>query len=99
MQKGGIAIDTQVSYTKDSRFPNNRERKMKDGMRTILRCTCLALMVMAALAIIPAAMEAQTHLMTIGKSCVSPKNRCTTDADCADANLCDGAEQCATLRG
>lgn len=54
-------------------------------------------MVAIALALVSEAMTAQAlHLVTIGKSCVSPKNRCVADADCADATVCDGTEQCAT---
>src|SRR6478672_6966251 len=68
---------------------------------TILRCTGLALVVLGAFVLLPAAAEGQGctagfHGVSIFKSCVSPKNRCATDADCSDANACNGTEQCAT---
>src|SRR6476659_6476062 len=72
---------------------------MGKGMK-ILRCTGLALIVVGVMVLLPAAAQAQctagNHGVSIFKSCVSPKNRCATDADCSDADLCNGIEQCAT---
>jgi len=66
----------------------------------ILRCTGLALVVLGAFVLLPAAAQAQCipgqHGVSIFKSCISPKNRCATDADCSDADFCNGIEQCAT---
>jgi len=73
---------------------------MKENLRTILRCTGVALVVVGALVLLPAAAEAQctpgNHGVSIFKSCVSPKNSCATDADCSDGVFCNGPEQCAT---
>ena len=67
---------------------------------TILRCTGVALVVLGAFVLLPAAAQAQCtagfHGVSIFKSCVSPKNRCATDADCSDSDQCNGIEQCAT---
>jgi hypothetical protein len=71
-------------------------------LATILRCTGLAVLVLGAFVLLPAAAQAGVtctpgfHGVSIFKTCVSPKLRCTTDADCADADLCNGLEQCAT---
>ena len=71
-------------------------------LATILRCTGLALLVLGIFAFLPAAAQAGVtctpnfHGVSIFKSCVSPKNLCATDADCSDANACNGIEQCAT---
>jgi len=66
-----------------------------------IRCTAITLAVMMAAALLPAEAQGGTctpgvHGTGIDKQCVSPKNRCTSDLDCADANLCNGTEQCAT---
>ncbi len=61
------------------------DRKLK----MILRCTGLALVVLGAC-------NPLNHGVSIFKSCVSPKNRCGVDADCSDANICNGIELCAT---
>ena len=72
------------------------DRKLK----MILRCTGLALVVLGAFVLLPAVAQAQcnplNHGVSIFKSCVSPKNRCGVDADCSDANICNGIELCAT---
>jgi len=72
-------------------------------MATVLRCLSLPLLVLGVFAFLPAEVVAGgtpctpgNHGVSIFKSCVSPKNRCATDADCADADLCNGTEQCAT---
>ena len=73
----------------------------KGKLATILRCTGLALLVVGAFVLAPAAAQAGVctagfHGVSIFKSCVSPKNRCATDADCSDSDQCNGIEQCAT---
>ena len=73
----------------------------KGTLAAILRCTGLALIVLGAFALLPAAAQGQGctagfHGVSIFKSCVSPKNRCGTDADCSDSDQCNGIEQCAT---
>jgi hypothetical protein len=73
----------------------------KGKLATILRCTGLALLVVGAFAFVPATAHAGVctpgnHGVSIFKSCVSPKNRCATDADCSDSDQCNGIEQCAT---
>ncbi len=73
----------------------------KGNLATILRCTGLALLVVGAFVLAPAAAQAGVctagfHGVSIFKSCVSPKNRCATDADCSDSDQCNGIEQCAT---
>ena len=70
-------------------------------LSTILRFAGLTLGVLGALVTLPAAVQAQTcnpasHGVSIFKECNSPKNRCGTDADCSDADVCNGLEQCAT---
>ncbi len=69
---------------------------MKENLRTILRCTGLALVVIAALVLIPAAAEAQLHGVQLLKGCTSPRTNCNSDLDCADADFCNGAETCST---
>jgi slime mold repeat-containing protein len=73
----------------------------KGTLATTLRCTGLALIVLGAFVLLPAAAEGQGctagfHGVSIFKQCVSPKNRCATDADCSDSDACNGIEQCAT---
>src|SRR4029079_11813297 len=70
-------------------------------LATALRCLSLPLLVLVALALLPANAEAGgcspgNHGVSIFKSCTSPVNRCATDADCSDADQCNGLEQCAT---
>jgi len=43
---------------------------------------------------LPASLHAQGHGVSIFKSCVSPKNTCGSDADCADPNSCTGLGTC-----
>ncbi|HZI65346.1 MAG TPA: hypothetical protein VFF17_02165, partial [Thermoanaerobaculia bacterium] len=75
---------------------------MTQNLRTILRCMGVVLVVVGAFVLLPAAAEAGTtcipglHGVSIFKSCVSPKNTCTSDADCSDGVFCNGPEQCAT---
>jgi hypothetical protein len=80
-----------------------RERNMGNPkLATALRCMGLALLVLGAFAFVPADVAAGgvpctgPHGVSIFKSCVSPVNRCATSADCADTDLCNGDEQCAT---
>ncbi len=64
----------------------------------ILRFTFLALVLLGAFVLLPAAAQAQCtpgiHYVSIFTSCISPKNRCGTDADCSEPDFCNG--QCAT---
>jgi hypothetical protein len=71
----------------------------KGKLATALRCTGLALLVLGAFALLPAAAQAQCtgpHGVSIFKQCESPVNRCGVDADCADTDQCNGIEECAT---
>jgi len=65
-----------------------------------IRCIAITLAVVMAAVLLPAQAQGQcvpgNHGVGIDKQCISPRNRCATDADCADANLCNGTEQCAT---
>jgi slime mold repeat-containing protein len=78
------------------------EKMNSSRLATILRCLGLALIVLGVFVLVPAAAQAQpactpgNHGVSIFKSCVSPKNKCATDADCADTDQCNGIEQCAT---
>jgi hypothetical protein len=64
-------------------------------LATILRCTGLTLLVLGVLVLLPATASAASHLITIGKSCISPKNTCATAADCTDGNECT-SDVCST---
>ena len=92
IHRSRVAVGVQFTTTE-------RRREMGKGMK-ILRCTGLALIVVGAMVLLPASALAQcepgNHGVSIFKSCVSPKNRCGTDADCSDADACNGIEQCAT---
>lgn len=61
-----------------------------------LRHVGLAIVSCAILLALPSPVEAQNHLTTIGKSCVSPKNTCASNADCADPNSCSGQGICSS---
>jgi len=73
------------------------ERKTPARFRssaTISRLVVFALSILAIGLALPATLEAQGHGVTIFKSCVSPKNTCGSDADCADPGSCSGLGIC-----
>jgi hypothetical protein len=108
-QEGGdCAINRENVSTMVSETPFNRERKMKENLRIISRCTGLALVIIAALVLVPAVASADVggvlcdgletaHGVGIEKNCSGPINRCGTNADCSDADFCNGTEICATV--
>lgn len=59
-----------------------------------LRNLGLAILAGAIWLALPDRLEAQGHLLTVGKSCISPKNQCGSNADCADPNSCSGEGIC-----
>jgi hypothetical protein len=69
---------------------------MNQNSRTILLYTGRAIVVIAALALVPATAHAQTHGGEILKACTSPVSTCNSDADCDDGLFSNGAETCST---
>ena len=68
---------------------------MRENLRTLLRCTSLAVLALVALVLLPTTAQAQQHSVAFFKSCTQNINRCVTDAECADTNECT-SDVCAT---
>jgi hypothetical protein len=71
---------------------------MNQDSRNILRYTGRAIVVIAALSLVPATARAQVHGADIQKACASPVSNCNADADCDDGLFCSGVETCSTPR-
>jgi len=61
---------------------------------TVLRLLGSAAMVFGIFLAFPAETKAQGHGVSIFKSCVTPKKRCGTNADCSDPLSCNGLGIC-----
>ncbi len=61
---------------------------------TVLRVLGSAAMVFGLFLAFPAETRAQSHGVSIFKTCVSPKTSCNSNTDCADPNSCTGFGVC-----
>jgi hypothetical protein len=64
------------------------------GSATALRLLGSGALILGIVLAFPAEAKAQTHGVSIFKTCVSPKTSCNSDTDCADPNSCTGFGIC-----
>ena len=69
-------------------------RKRVRGSATVLRFLASGALALGLFLALPAESQAQSHGVSIFKTCVSPKTSCGSDADCADPNACNGLGVC-----